>query len=166
MTNNQNANPGTDDDEVLGAADAVKRFSRELIDSMRLSLDLAVHEEERVVTVNLTGSDRPILLSNTAAVLNSMEYLLNKVFQTGKDEEIATIILDSEDYRKHREAELNLLAQIASQKVIAQRRPLSLQPMTPRERRIVHLALVPIQGVRSQSDGEGENRNITIYPVD
>lgn len=166
MTDSQKPNPKADDDSVVGAADAVKRFSGELLGRMRLSLDLTVQEKERVVTVNLTGPDRPILLSNTAAVLNSMEYLLNKVFQTGKDEEIATIILDSDDYRKHREAELNLLAQIASQKVIAQRRPLSLQPMTPRERRIVHLALVPIQGVRSQSDGEGENRNITIYPVD
>lgn len=166
MTNNQNANPGNDGDAILDAAEAVRRFTRELIDGMRLTLDLTVHEEERVVAVNLTGPDRPILLSNTAAVLNSMEYLLNKAFQTGKDEEIATILLDSEDYRKHREAELQLLAQIASQKVIAQRRPLSLQPMTPRERRIVHLALAPIQGVRSQSDGQGENRNITIYPVD
>jgi spoIIIJ-associated protein len=116
--------------------------------------------------VDLSGPDRPILLSNTAAVLNSVEYLVNKAFRTGKDEKIATIILDSENYRRHREAELKLLAQIASQKVIAQQRPLSLQPMTPRERRIVHLALAPIEGVRSQSDGEGDNRNITIYPTD
>ncbi len=164
MTNNQNANPEVEGDAVLGAAAAVRRFSRELIAQMRMTLDIAVHEQERVVTVNLTGPDRPILLSNTASVLNSMEYLLNKVFQTGKDEEIATIILDSEDYRKHREAELKLLAQIASQKVLAQQRPLSLQPMSPKERRIVHLALGPIQGVRSQSEGEGENRSITIYP--
>lgn len=166
MTENQSPSPGVDDGAVVGAAAAVHRFSRQLIYGMQLSLDVVVREAERVVTVNLTGPDRPILLSNTAAVLNSMEYLLNKAFQTGKEEEIATIILDSEDYRKHREAELNLLAQIASQKVLAQRRPLSLQPMTPKERRIVHLALAPIQGVRSQSDGEGENRSITIYPVD
>ncbi len=166
MTNNQNENPEVDGEAVLGAAESVKRFCRELIDGMRLTLDIAVREEERVVTVNLTGPDRPILVSNTASVLNSVEYLLNKVFQTGKDEEIATIILDSEDYRRHREAELKLLAQVASQKVIAQHRPLSLQPMSPKERRIVHLALGPIPGVRSQSDGEGENRNITIYPAD
>ncbi len=166
MTENQDPNPGTERDAVVVAADAVHSFIRKMLGCLKLSLDLTVREQNRVVTVNLTGPDRPILLANTAAVLNSMEYLLNKVFQTGKDEEIATIILDSEEYRKHREAELNLLAQIASQKVIAQRRPLSLQPMTPRERRIVHLALAPIPGVRSQSNGEGENRNITIYPVD
>jgi spoIIIJ-associated protein len=146
--------------------EAVTRFCRELIGRMHLSLDLDVRGEGRIVKINLAGPDRPILLSNTAAVLNCVEYVINKAFRTGKDEEIATIVLDSDDYRRHREAELKLLAQIASEKVISQQRPLSLQPMTPRERRIVHLALAPIEGVRSQSDGEGDNRNITIYPAD
>jgi spoIIIJ-associated protein len=53
---------------------------------------------------------------------------------------------------------------MASQKVISLRKPLNLQPMVPRERRIVHLALAGIEGVRSQSSGEGDNRSITIYP--
>jgi spoIIIJ-associated protein len=44
------------------------------------------------------------------------------------------------------------------------RKPLGLQPMTPRERRIVHLALAGIEGVRTQSEGEGDSRSITIYP--
>jgi len=72
--------------------------------------------------------------------------------------------VDSDNYRQHREAELILLAQMASKKVISSRKPLSLQPMIPRERRIVHLALAGIDGVRSESNGEGENRSITIYP--
>jgi spoIIIJ-associated protein len=53
---------------------------------------------------------------------------------------------------------------MASKKVISLGKPLTLQPMIPRERRIVHLALTDIEGVHSQSDGEGENRSITIYP--
>jgi spoIIIJ-associated protein len=162
----QNAKPGPEDAGEDSAVDYVIDFCEDLIGRMKMSLKAEVREEDRVITVNLTGPDRAILLSNTASVLNNIEYLLNKVFYTGRDEEIATIIVDSENYRKHREAELNLLAQIASKKVLAQHRPLSLQPMTPRERRIVHLALAAVPGVRSQSDGEGENRNITIYPAD
>jgi spoIIIJ-associated protein len=96
-------------------------------------------------------------------MLNSMEFLLNKIFR-GDKEETPGIVLDSDHYRQHREAELVLLAQMASTKVIAMRKPLELQPMTPRERRIVHLALVGIEGVHSKSDGEGENRSVTIYP--
>jgi spoIIIJ-associated protein len=53
---------------------------------------------------------------------------------------------------------------MASKKVLSQGRPLNLQPMTPKERRIVHLALAQIDGVRSQSEGEGEHRSITIHP--
>ena len=166
MTKDQYASQKADGAAAENAGETVARFCRELIDRLHLTLDIDAREDGPVVIVNLSGPDRPILLSNTAAVLNNIEYVLNKAFRTGKDEKIATIILDSDDYRRHREAELKLLAQIASQKVIAERRPLSLQPMIPRERRIVHLALAPIEGVRSQSEGEGDNRNITIYPAD
>lgn len=166
MNNNQHASQEADAASGGGAAAEVARFCGELIARLRLTLEVNAREDGRSVLVNLSGADRPVLLSNTAGVLNSIEYLVNKAFRTGKDEKIATIILDSDEYRKHREAELKLLAQIASEKVIAQGRPLSLQPMTPRERRIVHLALAAIEGVRSQSDGEGDNRNITIYPTD
>jgi spoIIIJ-associated protein len=166
VTNDPDANQRAESALEADAVEAVARFCRELIACLKWTLSVGVRAEGQTVHVNLSGPDRSILLSNTAAVLNGIEYLVNKVFRTGKDEEIATIILDSENYRQLREAELKLLAQIASQKVLAQRRPLSLQPMTPRERRIVHLALAPIEGVRSQSDGEGDNRNITIYPAE
>jgi spoIIIJ-associated protein len=92
-----------------------------------------------------------------------MEYLLNRIFRLGR-EDTPGIVLDSDQYRKHREAELVLLAQMASKKVLSLRKPLSLQPMVPRERRIVHLALAGIEGVRTQSEGEGDSRSITIYP--
>jgi spoIIIJ-associated protein len=165
VTNNQHPRPRTRDEAGRSPAQDVTRFCKELVDRLHFDLEVEAHEEEEIVTVNLSGPDRPALLANTAVVLNSLEYIVNKAFRTGKDEEIATIILDSEQYRKHRESELKLLAQIASQKVLAQRRPLNLQPMSPRERRIVHLALAEIEGVRSQSDGEGDHRSITIYPA-
>jgi len=165
VINNQHENSGAEEVLAADAVEAVESFCRELIGRLHFSLDLGIQVQGRIVLVNLSGPDRPTLLSNTAAVLNSIEYIANKAFQTGKDSEIASITMDSDSYRQQREAELKLLAQIASQKVLAQRRPLSLQPMTPRERRIVHLALAGVQGVRSQSDGEGDNRNITIYPA-
>jgi spoIIIJ-associated protein len=166
VTDNQHAKPNPEND-AGAAAERVARFCRGLTSALRFELDVQAHGEgEDVIVVNLTGPDRPLLLANTAAVLNSIEYLVNKAFRTGKDEEIATIILESDNYRKQREAELKLLAQIAAEKVLGQRRPLHLQPMTPKERRIVHLALAAIEGVRSESDGEGERRSITIFPAD
>jgi spoIIIJ-associated protein len=138
-------------------------FCQELISCLRMDLSLECKEEDGIIHINVSGLDRPFLLSSSASLLNSMEFLINKVFRAGKDE-LPGILLDSDRYRQHREAELVLLAQMASQKVISFGKPLSLQPMVPRERRIVHLALAGIEGVRTQSEGEGENRSITIYP--
>jgi spoIIIJ-associated protein len=143
--------------------EAIAGFCRELISRLHMELSVECKEESGIIQINLTGPDRPFLLSSSASLLNSIEFLINKVFRAGKDE-TPGILLDSDQYRKHREAELVLLAQMASKKVIAFGKPLSLQPMVPRERRIVHLALAGIEGVRSQSDGEGDNRSITIYP--
>ena len=141
----------------------VTAFCRDLIARLGMELTLECSEEEGSLHVNFTGPDRPILLSNSAALLNSIEYLVNKVFP-GSREEAPGIVMDSDRYRQHREAELVLLAQMASQKVLSLRKPLTLQPMVPRERRIVHLALTGIEGVRTQSEGQGDHRSITIYP--
>jgi spoIIIJ-associated protein len=147
------------------AASKIQHFCQELVERMGLELAVAASENDGIVTVNLTGEDRSQLLSNTAALLNSIEYIVGKVFRTGKEAPIHTIVLDSDNYRNHRRAELVLLAEMAAKKVIAQRKSLTLQPMTPRERRIVHLALAEVGGVTSESDGEGDNRSITIFPA-
>jgi spoIIIJ-associated protein len=144
--------------------EAVIGFCQELVKLLRLDLSIEGNEEGGIIFINFTGADRSILLSNAASLLNGIEYLLNRIYRTGK-EETSGITLDSDKYRKHREAELVLLAQMASKKVISFSKPLSLQPMIPRERKIVHLALSGIEGVRSQSEGEGDSRSITIYPA-
>jgi spoIIIJ-associated protein len=141
----------------------VAAFCEELVGYLHMELSIDCKEEDGILHVNLTGPDRPFLLSSAASLLNTIEYLVNKVFRIGRDE-APGVILDSDHYRQHREAELVLLAQMASKKVLSSKRALSLQPMVPRERRIVHLALAGIEGVRSQSEGEGDNRSITIYP--
>lgn len=165
MAENQARSPEDEKkDWEEGRTQAVRQFCEQLIRSLKMDLSVEASLVGGAVQVNLSGADRPLLLSNTASVLNSLEYLVNKVFRPGRDEDIPAIILDSDNYRQHREAELILLAQMASKKVLAQRRPLNLQPMSPKERRIVHLALAQIEGVRSQSEGEGDNRSITIYP--
>jgi spoIIIJ-associated protein len=130
---------------------------------LHMDLEPDGKENDGIIYINFTGSDRPFLLSNSASLLNNIEYLLNKVFHLGKDETHG-IVADSDQYRKHREAELVLLATMASEKVVSLRKPLNLQPMIPRERRIVHLALAGIEGVRTESNGEGDNRSITIFP--
>jgi spoIIIJ-associated protein len=142
----------------------VVEFCEELVGRMELELSIAASVSVENLVINLSGPDRPVLLGGGAAVLNAIEYLVNKVFRSGREEKGEAIVLDSDSYRQHREAELVLLAQMASKSVRSQLRPMSLQPMSPKERRIVHLALAAIDGVRSESQGEGDSRSITIFP--
>ena len=165
MTDAPGSNPRLEESANESRAEAIGRFCKELVRLVYLDLDVEVSAHKETIMVNFSGPDRPMLLSNAASLLNSLEFLVNKAFRAPRDAEVPAIMMDSEKYRQHREAELVLLAQMASKKVIEQKRPLSLQPMIPRERRIVHLALASIPGVRSQSEGEGENRSITIYPA-
>ena len=142
---------------------SVLEICRKMMKNLHMDLVADGHEADGNIYINITGEDRSYLLSNAASVLNSMEYLINRIFRSGK-EQGPGIILDSDGYRQHREAELTLLAKMACKKVLSMRKPLGLQPMTPRERRIVHLALAGIEGVHTKSAGEGENRSITIFP--
>jgi spoIIIJ-associated protein len=145
-------------------AGEVEQFCRDMVLKLRLELEATATEQGETVLVNFTGHDRSLLLSGGASLLNSIEYLVNRVFRTPRSE-APMVMLDSDHYRQHREAELVLLAQMAAKKVMEQKRALTLQPMIPRERRIMHLALAEVQGVRSESKGEGEDRSITIYPL-
>jgi spoIIIJ-associated protein len=165
VTNAQQPDPEVSEATEEQATVVVTRFCRDVIARLGFELTAEASAAETSILVNLTGQDRSYLLSNTASLLNSIEYLANKVFRTGKEARITSITLDSDNYRRHRESELTLLAEMAAKKVIAQRKALTLQPMTPRERRIVHLALVGVEGVRSQSEGEGDNRSVTIHPA-
>ena len=165
MTENPQTKPGPSERDPQELVDAMVHYCQNLVGRLQLDLRVDAKLEGTTLTVNFSGPDQPLLLSNTAALLNSLEYLVNKIFRLEKAERVSSIVFDSDKYRRHREAELVLLAQMASKKVLTQRRPLGLQPMTPRERRIVHLALAEIEGVRSQSEGEGETRSITIYPT-
>ncbi|MEJ2245703.1 MAG: R3H domain-containing nucleic acid-binding protein [Acidobacteriota bacterium] len=151
------------ENKEVRSAESVTETCRQIMKSLHLNLSVEGKEEDGDIHINIAGEDRPYLLSNSASLLNSIEYLLNRIFRSGRDEG-SRIMIDADGYRQHREAELTLLAQMASQKVLALRKPLGLQPMTPRERRIVHLALAEIDGVHTKSAGEGENRSITIFP--
>jgi predicted RNA-binding protein Jag len=104
-------------------------------------MDLTVEgrDENGVIYINITGKDRGCLLSNSAALLDSLEYLLNRIFPAGrakeikrKEEDAFGIEVDSDNYRKHRKLELELLARMASQKELTTSKPRTLQPMTPK----------------------------------
>jgi spoIIIJ-associated protein len=137
-----------------------EEFLRLFVQSTRLDLSFQITGNEEADQVVFQGRDDSILLARNAEVLHAIEYLCNKVFEKRGRK----IILDCNGYREIRAEELRLMALTAAESVKRSGRPFKLSPMTPDERRIVHLAIADDGQIRTESEGFGENRKVVIYP--
>ncbi len=114
--------------------------------------------------VDFSGADADLLLERNAALLHAMEYVALKAIRLDEDQ-FRKIAFDSRDWRRTRQEELRMIAQVAAQRVIETGDPFTLSPMNARERRIVHLALKDQAEVRTESEGMGPERKVVIYPA-
>ncbi len=115
--------------------------------------------------VDFEGADADLLLERNAALLDALEYVVLKAVHTNEDTS-GRIIFDCKDWRRVRAEELKLTALMAARQVLESGTPFSLNPMTSRERRIVHVALKEEAGVRTVSEGAGEHRRVVIHPAE
>lgn len=142
----------------------ITEFVSDLIRTARFDLDAEVRVNEAEYRVILTGNDISLLLAKNAELLNSIEYVTQRVFMRQVPGQMR-IAFDGGDYRSSREAELRLMAQKAAEKVKLSGTPFVFDPMNPGERRIIHLALVDDSAVRTESQGDGYNRKVVILPA-
>ena len=126
--------------------------------SLRLQFEVASNPEGDTVT--FTGEDAPILLARNAEVLNALEYLCNRVLEKHS----RRVTLDCDGYRDTRAEELRLMAVTAAENVKRLGASFKLNPMSPEERRIVHLAIAEDDLIRTESEGYGEHRQVVIHP--
>jgi spoIIIJ-associated protein len=119
--------------------------------------------ENPEVVVKFSGADVDLLLGNRAEVLLALEHLTMEVLGM-PPEHHTRLCFDAQDYRALRIEELRLSAAAAAEKVRRTGSPFPFNPMTSRERRIVHLALRDEPGVRSESTGFGSHRQVVVYP--
>ena len=117
------------------------------------------------VIADLNGRDKEILLERSAEVLKAFEHLAFKALRL-EPAYHEKIHIDSGGYRALRFEELKMTARVAAERVQASKQPFRLNPMSSRERRIVHLALKEMPGVRTESVGVGEERQVVIHPAD
>lgn len=142
----------------------VVEFTNQVLQSSGLDLSASLEETGDGLRVQVRGSDIPLLLGHNAELLDALEYLGNRLVARAVGEE-TRIIFDSGSYRAQRERELRLMAEKAAERVRSSRIPFSFDPMNPNERRIIHLALAEDAAVKTESQGNGENRKVTIYPA-
>jgi spoIIIJ-associated protein len=114
------------------------------------------------ITVDLTGPDTSLLLARNGELLHAIEHVAAKILRL-EPEEHDQIYFDAEGFKATRNRELDLMAEMAVEKVRATGRPFSFAPMTSRERRILHMALAK-SGLPTASSGEGPGRFVVLYP--
>ena len=105
-----------------------------------------------------------MLLESNGILLDAFEYVVRKAVHL-EDDLLTKITFDCEDWRLLRVRELQLIAQLASERVLETGDPYALGPMNPRDRRIIHLALRDEPKVRTQSEGFGRQRKVVVYPA-
>ncbi len=121
--------------------------------------------ENPEVTVKFAGADIDLLLENRAELLLAMEHLAMEALRL-PPEDHSLISFDANDYRLLRMEELRMSALAAAEKVKRTRVPFHFNPMTSRERRVIHLALRDEKELRSESIGVGPARAVVIVPAD
>jgi spoIIIJ-associated protein len=169
-------NPPIKDNQLdrSAAAEALREFLAEMIRaggfrwtaSVRaLPTGAAAEEGEPEVFADLDGPDREILLERGCDVLKSLEHLAYRALRL-EPQWHEKLQIDCAGYRALRFEELRMTARLAAERVQASRQSFELNPMSSRERRIVHLALREIPGVRTESVGAGDKRQVVIHPAE
>jgi spoIIIJ-associated protein len=149
--------------QVTSKAPLMFLQAREFAESVmkQSGLDLEVYiDEER--TINIDGEDSAIVIGRHGETLKALEFLTNLIYRP--DQNMPKIRLDCGGYRVRREESLVRLAESVAREVLHKRSPISLEPMSSWERRIIHMALQGNPGISTSSEGEEPMRKIVIHP--
>jgi len=153
------------DEATLELLARVEKFLGEMFGAMNMAvtIETGFDAEEKTIIVNLSGDDMGVLIGKRGQTLDSIQYLSSLVVNKGEDEYIR-VKVDTENYRERRKETLENLARNISFKVKRTKRPVSLEPMNPYERRVIHAALQNDKYVVTRSEGVEPYRHIVISP--
>ncbi len=143
--------------------DDAKNFLKEVFAAMNMAvvIEVVYHEEEKSMDIELNGDDMGILIGKRGQTLDSLQYLVSLVVNKNAEDYIR-VKVDTENYRERRKETLENLARNIAYKVKRTKRPVSLEPMNPYERRIIHSALQNDKYVTTHSEGEEPFRRVVV----
>ena len=150
-------------EEEAKADDKAKSFLSDVFKSMNLAvvIDTKYNDVDNTLDIDLSGDDMGILIGKRGQTLDSLQYLVSLVVNKG-DGEYIRVKVDTENYRQRRKDTLENLAKNISFKVKRTKRTVSLEPMNPYERRIIHSALQNDKYVTTHSEGEEPFRRVVV----
>lgn len=143
--------------------EAAKAFLNDVFAAMNMSVVVAASydETEKSLDVDLSGDEMGVLIGKRGQTLDSLQYLVSLVVNKGTQDYIR-VKVDTENYRQRRKETLENLAKNIAYKVKRTKRPVSLEPMNPYERRIIHYALQDDKYVTTYSEGEEPFRRVVV----
>ena len=154
-----------EDFDIEGSAkvQAAKKYLTDVLHALGLeNFQINAVRRDGNVVLDITGDKLGVVIGRRGETLDSLQYLT--ILASNRTEEsYCRISIDCNGYRDKRRETLESLAKRTSAKVIKQGRKIALEPMNPYERRIIHSAIGKMEGVRSESKGEGRARRVVIY---
>ena len=138
-------------------------FLEDIFKLMEIQSEITVdyNEEEKIMNINIIGEDMGVLIGKRGQTLDSLQYLANLAVNKNAEEHVK-VKIDTEDYRNRRKETLENLAKNIAYKVKRTKRPVSLEPMNPFERRVIHSALQNDRFVTTHSEGEEPYRHVVV----
>lgn len=149
--------------EEVSIEDVARNFLDKVFEAMNMNVTVEIKydEEEKSMDIDLAGNEMGVLIGKRGQTLDSIQYLVSLVVNK-EMEEYVRVKVDTEDYRQRRKETLENLAKNIAYKVKKTRRPLSLEPMNPYERRIIHSALQNDKYISTHSEGEEPFRRVVV----
>lgn len=141
--------------------DNIREFLGKVFDAMELEVEIVITNEYNIYNVDLKGADMGVLIGKRGQTLDSLQYLANLAVNKNIEEHVK-VKIDTEDYRNRRKETLENLAKNIAYKVKRTKRAVSLEPMNPFERRVIHSALQNDKFVTTHSEGEEPYRHVVV----
>jgi spoIIIJ-associated protein len=154
-------------EEAQEAGDDVLTYAKTVLERIVAGISVSATIEGRVeggtIYLNIKGDGSGLLIGRHGQTLDAIQYIVGRI--VGKQlGEKRMVVVDTERYRERRQENLEQMAQRMGEKAKSTGRPVSLQPMSASDRRIVHLALKHDREIETRSEGEGGMKNIKIVP--
>ena len=134
-----------------------------ILEHMGIVAEVRVREEDERIVLDVAGSETGLVIGKKGQTLDALQFLMNKIINRDREGR-KPIVVDSEGYRVRRADSLVELALRLGEKAVRTHRTITVNPMSPHDRRIIHLALDKVPGVTTRSEGEGAYRRLLIIP--
>ena len=151
---------GPDDEEGLALA---KETLENILARIPVETSVNAHHNDGNITLNIQGDKSGLLIGRKGKTLDALQFIVNRIVNKALDRRIR-VVVDSENYRQRRKESLTQMALRMGDKAKRIGKPVTTNPLNPRERRIIHLALKEDGSLNTKSKGEGLLKKVVIFP--